>query len=316
MGNKNSRKKKGKKDYTIDDLIPLDLIMWVGRKFYTIESFIEEAKRLGVCKRIGGGLPYSVVIGKSRVFLVHDLSDLEKKQGKPGIPRIFAYFVIRGILVVGNPKTIAQREGINITVIDEAKISSFPKRGCGQLRVNGIYLVSEEDLEKLKGYASGVEGQIEVLETPIPVSFKRFRAFKYVLGDRILSGQPEETWFDKNEINRILKHNYKVAKALRRKWLVKHPEVKKPKKEPYWKMVLRLFATHDKLLLRDTITALVALNPTSSSNPRGVYRNVITKLARKGFLKLYKFNNQIFVERNVDVSTIKKALGEETNESS
>lgn len=45
-------------------------LMWVGRKWYTPQSFKEEARRMGISKRIGPkSIPRDFVIGKSVVYL-------------------------------------------------------------------------------------------------------------------------------------------------------------------------------------------------------------------------------------------------------
>jgi len=45
-------------------------LMWVGRKFYTPESFVEEALKMGVSKAIKR-IPKGLVIGKTWVLLAH-----------------------------------------------------------------------------------------------------------------------------------------------------------------------------------------------------------------------------------------------------
>jgi hypothetical protein len=68
---------------------PLDILMWVGKEYYTAGSFIKEAKTMGVSKRISKtSIPEGIVSGQSRLFICHpeailkvtaddkDLSDL------------------------------------------------------------------------------------------------------------------------------------------------------------------------------------------------------------------------------------------------
>lgn len=51
---------------------PVDIVMWAGEQFYTVTSFIEEAKHLGVSKRIPShNIPYGIVPGESRIFIKH-----------------------------------------------------------------------------------------------------------------------------------------------------------------------------------------------------------------------------------------------------
>ena len=300
---------------------PLDVIMWVGRSYYTIDSFIKEAKRLGACKRFGGGLPRDIVVGKSRVFLVHDFSEEDKKKlqewkkkakeakknkqpipPKPKFqPRVFAYFTIRGILVVGDARMIAEKEGVKLQKIDGATAAGFQKRGCGSLVVGATYFVSEEDMAKLQKYADSVEGHINVIEPPIPVSFGRFRGYKYVVGDRILNREPEEAWF---EVDQIRKANAKVMRKLAPK--PKVPKDKKPKRKTFKETILEILNGYDKMELNSLIMSAIFANPPFSTRPRAVYRNVITKLAREGKLSLEKEGKTWIVKVNrgaIDAST-------------
>lgn len=51
---------------------PVDLIMWAGEEHYTVSSFIDEAKRMGVSKRIPqNSIPHGIVPGQSRIFIKH-----------------------------------------------------------------------------------------------------------------------------------------------------------------------------------------------------------------------------------------------------
>lgn len=45
-------------------------LMWVGRKYYTPETFIKEAIKMGVSKRIAA-VPQGIVLGETRVLLAH-----------------------------------------------------------------------------------------------------------------------------------------------------------------------------------------------------------------------------------------------------
>lgn len=44
--------------------------MWVGEQYYTIESFIDEASRIGISKRISH-IPADLVLGQSRIYFAH-----------------------------------------------------------------------------------------------------------------------------------------------------------------------------------------------------------------------------------------------------
>jgi len=56
-------------------------LMWVGNSFYTPSSFIEEGKKLGVCKRIPF-LPKQLVLGESWVLLAHRKAGMKKMKDK------------------------------------------------------------------------------------------------------------------------------------------------------------------------------------------------------------------------------------------
>jgi len=180
---------------------PQDLLMWVGGSYYTIESFIAEARKMGVCKRVPM-LPRGVVAGKSRVFLAHDKSEAEKKLGVKGKGRIFAYFIVRGISYVVKPGVNIPEElkarGVTEWEYVEGGFGFNDERGCGSLAIGGTYLLSEEDIEKCRDLADSgtLEGHIHVLNPTIPLSLKRFRGFKNIDGNAVLAGKPEREWFE------------------------------------------------------------------------------------------------------------------------
>jgi len=178
--------------------VPLDLVMWVGGSYYTIESYIKEANRFGCCKRIAG-LPQDIVVGKSRVFLVHDVSDWDRRQKKKGLPRLFGYFTINGILVVG-AEELMKKEGVQ--VISASAAASFEERGCGMLVVGGTYLVSDEDIAKLQKHADMAKGQLKFIDPRKPVNLPRFRGYRYIRGDKVLAGANQDEWFQVQDIRK------------------------------------------------------------------------------------------------------------------
>jgi len=51
---------------------PVDVIMWAGEDHYTVSSFIQEAKIMGVSKRIPKtAIPEGIVPGRSKIFIKH-----------------------------------------------------------------------------------------------------------------------------------------------------------------------------------------------------------------------------------------------------
>jgi hypothetical protein len=215
---KRSRKKPGKDRYT-------DYLMWVGGSYYGISEFIEEAKRLGVSKRVSH-FPGDVVLGRTRVFLAHDVGErvrvgertvrrgkrkgqtvpvYEKKKLRG--PVVFGFFVVTGrevILPPGAqlPEHLRDR---GVTTISVARAAAEVMRGCGHRSAFGLYLVSQVDpetMDEIVEYCKEadiktdlrVEGGIVEMDPYRPCGLKRFRGFKMVNGDRILQGKPWKTW--------------------------------------------------------------------------------------------------------------------------
>jgi len=196
---------------------PVDLLMFVGRSFYSPESFIDEARRLGVCKRVPT-LPRGVVKGVTRVFLAHE-DALPDKSG------VFAYFVVRGMSFIVPP-------GLNIPeALRERGVTEYEyvgggfgfsdERGCGSLAIGGTYLLSEEGMEKCRDLAKSatLEGRIEVIDPPVPTGLRRFRGYKHVIGDYILERRPEAEWY--GEAHQIYLENKRAMRKYKRelrKW--------------------------------------------------------------------------------------------------
>lgn len=66
---------------------PVDIILWAGEQYYTVGSFIREAERMGVSKRIPRtAIPENIILGQSRILIKHrqaivhgNLDDLLRK---------------------------------------------------------------------------------------------------------------------------------------------------------------------------------------------------------------------------------------------
>jgi len=51
---------------------PVDIIMWAGEEHYTVSSFIREAEKMGVSKRIPRTtIPEGIISGQSRILIKH-----------------------------------------------------------------------------------------------------------------------------------------------------------------------------------------------------------------------------------------------------
>ena len=60
---------------------PIDIIMWAGEEHYTVGSFIREAERMGVSKRIPRtAIPEGIVPGQSRILIKHRQAILQAER--------------------------------------------------------------------------------------------------------------------------------------------------------------------------------------------------------------------------------------------
>ena len=107
-------------------------LMWVGEKFYTVESFTKEASEMGVSKRISS-VPKNIVFGETIIYLAHKkgkrtLIKCEKTDkgdktldgyAEKFIPAIFYAFIPRRIEMIIT-ETMAK---------NEEKVENLKKRG-------------------------------------------------------------------------------------------------------------------------------------------------------------------------------------------
>lgn len=184
--------------------------MWVGGLFYSRESYTKEALKMGASKKIAY-VPHGLEIGKTKIYLISDMTEVERKEykselkrrgkvardraaqdnSKPtrtgfgplprGKPYIFAYFVVNSVSYIVSPgmdmpEELKKRKVKSYTLV-EGEFGTNDERECGSLKLGGTYLLSEEDMTKVKDLASSANvgsSNVHVLENPIPYSGKRF----------------------------------------------------------------------------------------------------------------------------------------------
>ena len=147
---------RGQQKKEVNKLLPKfteqDYAMWVGRKFYpTQENYIEEARRLGCCKKVPH-IPDGVEIGKSRIFLVHK-EDKEK-------PVVFGYFLLDGIIACSKLQEVIEevKESLTgektypVTAIGTEARRVIPQRGCGGIDPPSYYFVGPWDITVQLGF--------------------------------------------------------------------------------------------------------------------------------------------------------------------
>jgi hypothetical protein len=122
---------------------PTDYLMWVGSMYYpTVDTYIRESKRRGICKRLGK-LPSGLVPGKSRVFLAHD-------DGLVGDGFIFGYFVPSWLEYLAvNEIDVPYQMYDRVTWVNDW--SNEEPRECGY-RSQGLYVVAHVEDESMLGH--------------------------------------------------------------------------------------------------------------------------------------------------------------------
>ena len=195
-------------------------LIWVGGGYYSLEQFLDEAKRMGISRRISR-VPRGLKIGESRVYLISDMTEADKAKNKEiikrnkalrhrwsqehgnskgfqggeplshSVPNIFAYFIVRGISYIVGPGTDIPEK---LKELGVKKYEYIPggygfndERGCGSLVIGGTYLLSEEDFEKCRELADSalLEGRVIILDPPIPYTGKHFRGLKKFEGEAV-----------------------------------------------------------------------------------------------------------------------------------
>ena len=93
-------------------------LMWVGEQFYTPQSFILEAEKMGVSKLVAA-IPKGLEIGKTKVLLAHRKAWMDKE------PAIFYAFVVKRIEVLVKEEDL-----------DKDWVERLRKRGVTIITVN------------------------------------------------------------------------------------------------------------------------------------------------------------------------------------
>jgi hypothetical protein len=265
----------------VKEVQPLDMVAWVGAKNYpTPEAFCQEALQLGVSKRFGGGLPAGIVAGKTRVFLAHELKP-GAKEGEEADPDIagyiFAQFTVAGIMTVGPVNLNVGSAELPIQKAEISQIGDFPERGCGYLVPGGTYLVSEPDMRAFVSREDKIDvlGNIEVYEEPIALSqeFGKYRGYRYIDGDKLLEGEPEEEWMD---VDKIKKSNSRVRKG----------EPAGPKNTVKQAVMDILKEKGGNMPLADLVAEVRVRVPSESARAKVMVRTAIGKMDRDGTIKL------------------------------
>lgn len=151
-------------------------IHWVGNQFYSIPSFIYEAKKLGVSRRVSTQTLKKMEWG-DKVYLISREKDIKH-------PVIFGWFKIdklHGIDTSKLPDDLKPK-----VVINTGSGHRNVRRGCGFVVETGVYAVTEASVEELSDYSTEntmIKGGLKVFPEPYPMMvsitapFRGFRLF-------------------------------------------------------------------------------------------------------------------------------------------
>jgi len=101
------------------------LLLWVGEKFYSIESFTQEATSQGISRRIAS-IPHDFKLGKTWVFLAHKKGIQVDTNGEYWESAIFTVFKPSAIEYVVHPDD------------DEDKLNRLVKKGVTPVRIERV----------------------------------------------------------------------------------------------------------------------------------------------------------------------------------
>lgn len=150
-------------------------IHWIGAGHYTINSFVNEANKMGVSRRVPQR-DLKMMEWGDKIYCV-------TKQKNRANPVIFGYFTIEtiyGIQTNDLPDEIINK----VYVVGDPADIQTEKRGCGYLVRGGLYATTIATVEELADYSSEpqIRGGLKLLPEPWPImwgmpSFRGFRKF-------------------------------------------------------------------------------------------------------------------------------------------
>lgn len=161
-----------------------DIAIFVGRQFYdTPEDYIQESERFGCCRKVPA-IPQDIVIGESKVVLLH-----RAESGEPAL--MFGYYTVDGIIKCSLQQQLTdeiRKIGVQEVVIPALRQEHrvmIPQRGCGGIDPPSYYLVGPDDVTVSLGFREPVlevppELKIHVFTSWVGADVKHFRGFIYL----------------------------------------------------------------------------------------------------------------------------------------
>lgn len=163
---------------------------WIGEQFYDLESFLNEAKRLGVSRRVSANILKKMRFG--------DKIWLAGRFRKWRWAHVIGYFYLSKLEIIGGNKRIEEilkEKNIPYKVIPKEDAIVEEIRGCGRRVLGAGYIVTVPDIDfeliinekaqiivsendiKVKYPEFNIGGKIYLLEKPTKIKIKRFRGF-------------------------------------------------------------------------------------------------------------------------------------------
>lgn len=148
---------------------------WVGAVHYSIKSFIAEANKMGVSRRVAAPVLKRMNWGDKIYCAIREKGEIH--------PVVFGYFFVETIYGIQTKDLIPEIETKVYYVADPLDLQD-EKRGCGDLEPGGLYATTTATVEELADASQEpqVRGGLKVLPKPWPVlvgmpPFRGFRPF-------------------------------------------------------------------------------------------------------------------------------------------
>ena len=161
-----------------------DIAIFIGRQFYeTPDDYIKESERLGCCRKVPT-IPQDIVIGESKVILLH-----RAEVGEPAL--MFGYYIIDGIIKCSLQQQLTdeirqtETQEIVIPALRAEHRRLIPQRGCGGIDPPSYYLVGPGDVTSSLGFRKATlqvppAERVHVYDVWVSIpDLKHFRGFKY-----------------------------------------------------------------------------------------------------------------------------------------
>ncbi len=164
---------------------------WIGATHYTINSFVNEANKMGVSRRVPQRDLRMMEWG-DKIYCV-------TKQKHKVNPVIFAYFTIETIYGI-QTNDLPDDIGSKVYYVSDPTDIQTEKRGCGHLVRGGLYATTTASVEELASYSDEpqVQGGLKVLPEPWPIiwgmppfrGFRKFDETKFLADIAASEGRP------------------------------------------------------------------------------------------------------------------------------